>query len=343
MRFYSQLSKLARVRALNPVLAGLKRGVDMGLLDSIGNFLGGAGQILGGLGVGKKEPDNAFNIALQEQSALRHERDSFNQKMAMAKEHGLHPLSVLGVPTASFSPAISTGDSGLDFSSVGAGAERIAKQFVKPPEEPTHEQDPLQARLIDAQVRNAEAQAKKSEWDALRSQWTTEDLLRGQPGNPPGVRLSNDAAAVSRLAAAQSGVTPNVLSGSGVTLKQDITPPHPSILGHSLGADQSWQRMVDQDGSLYSLTNPSVFNPDIEQYGSFHYLSKHYGVDKALEIMAVLEQAPLLGGAAAGVGYALKKSYDYFAGQGRRADERRGYGPGRGRSPWRARPGTRNE
>lgn len=292
----------------------------MSFLPVLGPILSGAGAIFGGLGVGKKSPDNAYNIALQEQSSLRHEKDSFNQKMELAKQHGLHPLSVLGVPTSTFSPAILSDSSGsADLGAIGYGANQISSAFVKPPEgqqpqAPTSEEE----RITQANLRIAEANANRAEWEALHSQWRTEDMLRGQPGNPPGVRVSNDVAVTRSLAAAQAGVSPGMFSGGGVQLEQKVTPPHPSLLGHSMGADQSFQRMVDKDGKLFSMPNPNVYQPDIEQFGTFHYLSNKYGVDKAMNIMAVLEQAPLAGGlfgtAAAG-GYA---AYKYFAKQ--RAD-----------------------
>lgn len=288
-----------------------------------GALLSGAGSILGGLGIGSKKPDPAFQIALQEQSALRHEKNSFDQKMALAKTHGLHPLSVLGVPMNTITPSISTGSPGVDFSAIGSGAERIAQTFVKPPEAEQPAEDLNAKRLVDAQVRTAEANASRTEWDALRSQWTTQDLLRGQPGNPPAVRVSNDAASIRTLAAAQAGVHPSTFGGAGVDLEQKVTPPHPSILGHSLGVDQSLQRMVDKDGHLYSMPNPNVYQPDIEQFGTFHYLSNKYGVDKAMNIMAALEQAPLVGGLLGTAGAGAYAAYRYFGRQRQAAELKR--------------------
>lgn len=289
-------------------------------IGAIGSALGGAGSILSGLGFGSKKTDQAYNIALQEQSSLRAQKDSFNQKMELAKQHGLHKLSVLGVPMNTFAPALMPeSSSGIDFASIGAGASQIANSMVKPPEPKEPEPDLQLNRQNEAQTRILEAQAKKAEWDALMTQWRAEDLLNGQPGNPPGVRLSNDAQVVGSLAARQAGVNPQgIFTPPSVKVEQQIDPPHPKIMGHSLGAGQSFQRMVDSDGHLYSAPNPNIYQPEINDYGTFHYLSNKYGVNKALEIMAALEQAPVAGGILGAIGYAGKKVYDYFGKQ--RAD-----------------------
>lgn len=283
---------------------------------TIAAVAGGAGQLLSGLGFGSKTVKGP-NLQEQSLAALGHERDSFNQKMQLAKQHGIHPLSVLGVPMATFTPAVTpdyqTG--GADFSAIGSGIERISKSFVKPPEAPEPQPDPAALRIQDAQVRIAEAQAKKMEWDALGAQWRTEDLLRGAPGRPPALRMSNDAASLLPLAAAQAGVSPGMLRGNGVTMEQKISPPHPSLLGHSLGANQSFGRMVDSDGQLYSSPNPDVFQPDIEQYGTFHTLANRFGVHKALQIMAGLEQAPVVGGVLGALGAGAYGLYRYFGKQ----------------------------
>lgn len=279
-------------------------------------LIGGGAQILTGL-LGRKKTDNAYNIALQEQSALRHEKASFDQKMALAKQHGLHPLAVLGAPMTTITPAIMP-DPQSDFSSVGSGIERIAQSFVKPPESGEPAAPSLnQSRLEEATLRRAEADASYSEWRALQSQWDAEDRARspGRVGLPPAAVVSNDGAVLRHLAAAQAGVSPSVFSGSGVKLEQSVTPPHPSLLGHSLGADQGFQRMVDNDGRLFSMPNPNVYQPDIEQFGTFHYLSNKYGVDRAMTIMAALEQAPLVGGGVLTAGAAAAAAYKYFAKQ----------------------------
>jgi hypothetical protein len=297
-------------------------------IAAIGGLASGLGKLFGSKGKSAPaQPSLDVQLATQSAHGIEHERKAFDQKMTLAKQHGLHPLSVLGVPMSTFSPAItgsSGGGSDVDYSSLGDGVSQIAKSFVKPPDEATPEVNPNVKRLEDANVRIAEANAKRSEWEALRSEWTAADLLRGQAGAPPAVRMSNDASVTRSLAAAQAGVSPALFGPAGVDVKQQITPPHPSLLGHSLGADQSFQRMVDKDGHLYSTPNPNVYNPDIENFGTFHYLSNKYGTDKALNVMAALEQAPLVGGVFSALGAAGYGAYRYFGNQRREAEKRIG-------------------
>lgn len=288
-------------------------------------LISGGAQILGGL-LGRKKTDNAYNIALQEQSALRHEKASFDQKMELAKTHGLHPLAVLGAPMTTIAPAILP-DHPADYSSVGAGVERIAQAAVQPPQGEAPQPSPTanQTRLEEATLRRVEADADAAQWRALLTQFDAEDRARsaGRVGLPPAAVVSNDAGTLRSLAASQAGVSPRMFSGGGVELEQKVTPPHPSILGHSLGADQGFQRMVDKDGHLFSMPNPNVYQPDIEQFGTFHYLSNKYGVDKAMSIMAALEQAPLAGGVLGTAGAAGYAAYKYFAKQREEALKRR--------------------
>jgi len=303
----------------------------------------GAGSLLSGLGFGKSK-SSAPGLQEQSAAALGHERDSFNQKMALAKQHGIHPLSVLGVPSTTFSPAIvAASGNDTDYSAIGSGIERIAQSQVKPPEAKPNEPDPAQVRMQDAQLRTAEANAKRSEWEALAAEWRASDLLRGQPGNPPALRTSNDSASLQQLAAAQAGVKPSLFTGGKVDLKQDILPPHPSLLGHGLGADQSFIRGVDQHGKFYSVLNPNLIQADFEDGATITALSKIYGPERAIEIAAVLEQAGPIAGGLGAVGAAGKLAYDYFSKQRADALAKRRYQPNwnsRGRG---ARGGSRNE
>lgn len=294
----------------------------MSWLAAAGPILSGIGAIAGGLGLGKDKADPEYEARVQQETALRHEKESFNQKMALAQTHGLHPLSVLGVPMATFAPSISsTGGGGVDFTAIGSGMERIAQTQVKPPEKP--DEDPLQVRIAEATVRQAEAGAKKAEWDALRAEWTTQDLLRGQPGNPPALRTSNDAAGIQALAAAQAGIKPSIFSNPKIDIKQDILPPHPVNLGHAAGADQSWIRGVDQSGNFYSALNPNLIQADFEDGATITALSKIYGPERAIEIMAVLEQAGPIAGVGAALSAAGAAAYRYFGNQRAEALKRR--------------------
>lgn len=306
------------------------------------SLISGGAQILGGVLGGGKKPDIAGQIAAQEASTMRMNQAQFDQKMQLAKQHGLHPLSVLGVPIQGFTPTlINDSGGGPDYGAIAQGASTIARGFVKPPEDPGPSL--AEQSIQDANVRLAEAQAKRAEWDALRAQWTTEDLLRGQPGNPPGVRTSNDASVTQSLAAAQAGVSPEVFKGSGTELKQQVLPPHPVKMGHGLGTDQTWITGMDQKGKPFSALNPNLIQADFEDGATITALSKIYGPERAIEIMAVLEQAGPIAGIGAGIGALGKLAYDYFARQRKEAFERRTTRPSfsrRGPLRWRGPRGS---
>lgn len=300
----------------------------------------GVGSILSGVGAiaGAFNRPSGPGLAEQYAANLGAERDSFNQKMALAKEHGLHPLAVLGVPMGQSMPAVQVGDTGPDYAQMGYGASQIASSFVKPPDKP--EPDLSERRIMDANVRLAEAQANKAEWDALRSEQAASSILMGQPGMPPGVRTSNDSTVAQRTVAMQSGIPLNYLTGKDplVNIKQDVLPPHPYELGTSAGTDQSWNSFIDKDGSRYSLVGQNVVSADVEMGATFQALAKIYGVERALQLTAILENQGILAGGAAALGLAGKGLYDYFGKQRRDVEKRRGFGPGRGRAGWRAAP-----
>lgn len=283
-------------------------------------LVSGGAQILGGL-LGGSAPKGP---SLQEQSlaTLGHERDSFNQKMKLAKDHGLHPLSVLGVPTANFSPAVSFGDSGRDYGSVLSGAATIGKSLVNPETKP-EETDPLQARLIEANVRTAEANAKRAEWEALGSEFRVADmaapqLLTGQPGSPPGIRRSNDVVQSELLAAEQAGISPEFFRGNTdplVKLEQKVAPPHPRNLGHAAGTDQAWQSVMDKNGNPVSVVRNDAVNADIEKGATFQALAGVFGVERAMQITAVMENEGLIMGGALAAGMGIKKGLEYLYGR----------------------------
>lgn len=318
----------------------------MGLFDKvlsnlpiIGDVVSGVGKIVGAF----DRPDPGPNLEHQSAVQLAHARDDFNQKMSLAQQHGIHPLSVLGVPTAGFSPVLTSGtpDASYDYGSFGAGVSQIGKALVEPPPAQAAVVDPRQERLLDAQVRAAEAKAGTAEMDYILAQ----RAVLTQPGKPPAVRSSNDANAAEAAVARQSGIPLSYLTGRGgsVKVEQSVAPPHPVIPGHAAAFDQAWQGVMDMDGKPVSVIRNDAINADIEMGATFQALSKVMGIERALQVTAVLENQGLLGGGLAGLGLAAKGAYDYFASQAREADKRRGFGPGRGRSSWRARPGTRNE
>lgn len=296
-------------------------------LASAGSFLQGAGSLLGGLGFGSKEKKGP---SLQEQYAAQqgHERDSFNQKMALAKQHGIHPLAMMGIPMSTFAPSIvPESSSGVDFAQLGYGANQIASNFVKPPDDKPVV-DPRADALADANLRLAKAQASRAEWDALHAQFQVEDMARqslvGQPGNPPGARVSNDVSAMRSLAAAQSGLDPAVFGGaSPLSMKQEVLPPHPRKLGYGAGTDQAFVTTMDATGKPGTVLNQNAIQAEFEDGATMTLLTRLYGVDRATEIMAVLEQKGLIGGVLAAGAAAGKLFYDRMAKQRRGAFQKR--------------------
>lgn len=293
-------------------------------LGSLGSILGGAGQLLGGLGIGKEEPMHPqVQAQIQSGVSLDHARQDFNQKMDLAKQHGLHPLSVLGVPTANFSPAIQFGsDQGIDFAALGAGAGQLAagahalSESDKAPVEERSVTSNLQERLLQAQVRRAESQADLAQIDVVNAR----NNLMGQPGNPPGARTSNDISALQSQVARQSGIPLSYVGGGNapVEIKQEVLPPHPSKVGHGAATDQAFVTVRDSFGNDASVVNSKVINADMEMGATFNALAKIYGVERAMQITAVLENSGVLGGIGAAIGLGGTALYRYFRDQ--RAD-----------------------
>lgn len=172
---------------------------------TIAALMSGGGSLLSGLGLGKsKSPDPTWLAQMQSNISLEHEKRSFDQKMGLAQQHGLHPLTVLGVPMSSFAPAILPGsDTGVDFSALGSGAAEILKsQQVPTPDKPDRGPvvDPRQDRLISANIDRAEAEARRAQIGAERDAYEFERSkldsmarLLGGPGRPAAVQRSNDA------------------------------------------------------------------------------------------------------------------------------------------------------
>lgn len=296
-----------------------------------GAIASGIGSIASGFGLGKSEPDKGPDIHVQYKENRFHEHELFQQKMAMAKAHGIHPLAMLGIPTSNFSPVVSSGgyDSGTDWASIGAGANQLAGAFVKPPEDKPPTIDPLEKRAAEANVRLLEAQAKRAEWEALGTEWRVADyaaprLLTGQPGNPPGARASNDVIEMQRIAAEQSGLSPSVFAGGSapLSMKQEVLPPHPNKLGYGAGTDQALVTTMDPTGKPGTVLNQNAVQAEFEQGATMTLLTRLYGVDQAVEIMAALEQTGLIAGLGLAGAAAGKLAYKYFGRQRSEAELR---------------------
>lgn len=275
-------------------------------LDPASTAVSGAAKIIGSLN--RPDPVTAPSQEAQGAVQLQHARDDFNQKMALAKEHGLHPLSVLGVPSSGFSPVLTSGQpDGFDYNAFGSGVSQLgsaAASLVKPPDTPAPV-DPRQERLLDAQVRRAEAMAGTAEMDYILSQ----RAVLGQPGKPPGARASNDVNAAESMVAAQSGVPLNWLTGERAPIKveQKVAPPHPSKMGTAAGVDQGWVDIKDKNGRTVSTVRNEAVQADIEKGATFQALANMFGIERALQITAVMENENLLLAGSAGLAFALSR------------------------------------
>lgn len=297
----------------------------------IGALASGVGSIASGFGLGRSKPDKGPDIHVQYKENLLHEMNMFNQKISLAQQHGLHPLSVLGIPTGNFSPAVTVGgsDGGTDWSSIGAGVNQIANTFVKPPEDKPPEVSEFDRRAQAANLRILEANAKRAEWEALGTEFKVADyaaprLITGQPGNPPGARVSNDAVEMQRIAAEQSGLSPSLFTGgSGLGLKQEVLPPHPLKLGYGAGTDQAFVTTMDAHGKPGTVLNQNAIQAEFEDGATMTLLTRIFGVDRAIEIMAVLEQSGVIAGVGAAAAAAGKLWYDRMGRQRAEALKRR--------------------
>lgn len=286
------------------------------MVGAAGQFLGGVGSVASAFSGGGSKFDEGATRAASYLSQL-HDHDNmvslFRGKMNMAKEHGLHPLTVLGVPfQSSGMPIISSSSDAPDFGALGDGIGAIGRSLVKPPEQ-SDQPDPNQRRLIDASVRRAEAEASLAEWKAVLAEFdavnaTSSHLLQGQPGNPPGVRTSNDVAHMQGLVAEQSGIPLSYVQGANapVEVRQTVAPPHPRNVGHAAGTDQAWQTVMGKDGVPSSVVRQEAIQSDIEKGATFQFLAKHFGIDKALLITGIMENEHLLMGTAAAGGFLLR-------------------------------------
>lgn len=303
----------------------------MGFLDGLSGLGGVVGGILdihkatGGDDNGYMHPQ--VQAQIQSGVALEHAKADFNQKMELAKQHGIHPLSVLGVPTANFSPAISFGSDspgpgfGDSFGRITDGLERLTAETKSPVEE-AQASNSLQTRLLEAQVRRAESQADLAQIDVVNAR----NSLMNQPGNPPQARTgSNDVNSVRTMVAKQSGIPLSLIGGGDapVTIKQEVLPPHPTQTGTAAASDQAWVNIIDHTGKPTKILNQQAVQAEFEQGATITALSKVFGLERAIEIAAVLENSGVIGGIGAALGVGAHSLYRYFGDQRAEALKRR--------------------
>lgn len=108
-------------------------------LANVGGFMSGASSFLGGLGIGGGQKTPRFSPTIKawgldpKQNNLtdltRHQiMTDIGAKMGASKKYGIHPLSMLGLPSTSqgASAYVDGGSSGVDLNAMGQGIDRMA-------------------------------------------------------------------------------------------------------------------------------------------------------------------------------------------------------------------------
>lgn len=103
------------------------------MFAEIGGFLGGMGQLAGGLGFGSKGTSRKREFdsyRLQAQAS----REDIPLRVQAFRDAGIHPLFGMGSQPFTPSPSGATSSSGVDFSEIGQGIGRAASAFTSKPE-----------------------------------------------------------------------------------------------------------------------------------------------------------------------------------------------------------------
>lgn len=226
---------------------------------------------------------------------LNQERASFNQKMELAKQHGIHPLSVLGVPMSS--------------TLVGAGVHESNQPVAGTLDFRKHETPELSAEekaIQDANVRIAEANARAAESRAVSEEVEARQrasVLLGSQIGPN--KISNDQLATqSRL----SGVPVANINGpkSIIEIEPSKTtasaPGNPSI---TAAVSPSLDRVLMESGKEYKVPSQDKLQVDMEG-GEMITTLLNWGVplENAIALTAFW---PVLAGAASGFGWLAGK------------------------------------
>jgi len=268
-------------------------------------------KLFGNFFTNQYEAQTARDKAAQQraiQAQLQMERGSFTQKMAMAKEQGLHPLSVLGIPTAS-APIVS--GSQMIGSNAGSGGFDTRRHDVAQPSEYDTRMMEYNERIASANARVAEARAA----DAERPIAYDSTVAVGRPNS-----VSNDQI---RMQSKLSGVpAKNItfggnksLAGTGdaalINIKPDeINASRPNNPGMAAGVAPGFREVRTPDGKTLLVPDQSVIQTEIDEGALYNSLINH-GVSPsaALDIVG-LKDVILTGFAGvAGVGGLAWKSH----------------------------------
>lgn len=252
--------------------------------------------------------------AVLNRMALNQEADSFRQKMALAREHGLHPLAVLGAPMSA--PIVSApnlsgsyGHAAGDFG--GAFSSDTAK-----PAQPSPEDNQLFAIELERQkqaLRQDKANADMADYQAMQAR----AVLQGQAGAPPVARRSNDQvetqSKLTGIPASQIRMGGSKdFAGSGDTTLIEIKPDEvfatrPGQPGIVAGMTPTIRELMTPEGRVVKTVDQKAIQTEVDD-GAFLHALINSGVplDAALAIVGFL---PVVGPAVAGAGYMAHRSY----------------------------------
>lgn len=150
-----------------------------------GSFLSGASSFLGGLGIGGGEKRPRYRDALQAQMYAT--GNDIDTKIKKAKEHGIHPLTMLGVPGVNAPSAYVPGNKGPDLNAMGQGIDRMANfgrtQLSREIDEANLEQVKLSNDFMRVQIAGAQQAIAKSGQTPPLSSGVGPYLLDGQTGS----------------------------------------------------------------------------------------------------------------------------------------------------------------
>lgn len=234
-----------------------------------------------------KETQRTQAMLLQEQ--LQFERASFQQRMKMAKEQGLHPLAMLGVPMSA--PSL-----GANVSAPESGS--FSADFKKSGPEPNAQQQKdldSQSRFLEAQARREEALAGQEELQFERSK----ALLLGQAGRPAGAVTSADKqverqsflSKVPRAAIRYGGSKDFAGSGDSslISIKPDeVTASSPSNPGVTAGVGPLMKRVIDSEGKETMVVDQNALQVEVDDGAFFQSLVNHgVSVGTAMDIVGL--------------------------------------------------------
>ena len=191
-------------------------------LGSLGSILGGIGSVGGLFGKKKKGPDADDLMAMQEKYRIA----AFRKNMDLAKEYGIHPLTMLGVPTSS---GASVSAPFQDEESFGEKLGRAGQDIGRALNSGLTNMERLQERLLTAQIEGQEID------NISRASMIAR---HNQPGNPPNASDLNER-----------------LVGSGQTLASRLMSVPAKALGSADGYYPLHTTAYDEEGNPIRVYN----------------------------------------------------------------------------------------